>query len=154
MKYYWKIVAWDDYGLSTEGPIWEFTTKANTQPNAPTITGPAKGKIKVAIAYNFTTTDPDSNNVSYYIDWGDETNSGWIGPYTSGEEITQSHTWTKKGDYTIKAKAKDSFENESDWGELSVSMPCSYDIPMQWFLERLFERFPHAFPILRHLLGY
>ena len=154
MKYYWKIVAWDDYGLSTEGPIWEFTTKANTPPNAPTITGPANGKIKVAIAYNFTTTDPDSNDVSYYIDWGDETNSGWIGPYTSGDEITQSHTWTKKGDYTIKAKAKDSFGNESDWGELSVTMPYSYNLPFMQLWERLFERFPYAFPILRHLLGY
>lgn len=25
--YYWKIVAWDQYGESTEGPIWEFTTE-------------------------------------------------------------------------------------------------------------------------------
>lgn len=25
--YYWKIVAWDQHGESTEGPIWEFTTE-------------------------------------------------------------------------------------------------------------------------------
>ncbi|MFO7678346.1 MAG: DNRLRE domain-containing protein [Thermoplasmatota archaeon] len=25
--YYWKIVAWDEHGVSTEGPIWEFTTE-------------------------------------------------------------------------------------------------------------------------------
>ncbi|MCK5261513.1 MAG: hypothetical protein KAJ44_04990, partial [Thermoplasmatales archaeon] len=24
--YYWKIVAWDDFGASTGGPIWSFTT--------------------------------------------------------------------------------------------------------------------------------
>ena len=24
--YYWRIVAWDDFGASTEGPIWSFTT--------------------------------------------------------------------------------------------------------------------------------
>lgn len=24
--YYWKIVAWDEHGLKSEGPIWEFTT--------------------------------------------------------------------------------------------------------------------------------
>lgn len=24
--YYWKIVAWDNHGASTEGPIWSFTT--------------------------------------------------------------------------------------------------------------------------------
>jgi len=26
--YYWKIVSWDSHGLSAEGPIWQFTTKA------------------------------------------------------------------------------------------------------------------------------
>ena len=25
--YYWQIVAWDNYGASTEGPIWQFTTE-------------------------------------------------------------------------------------------------------------------------------
>jgi len=28
-KYYWKIVAWDDEGLSTAGSIWTFTTRSN-----------------------------------------------------------------------------------------------------------------------------
>jgi len=123
-------------------------------PEKPVITGPAKGKIKVAIEYNFTTTDPDNDTISYYIDWGDETNSGWIGPYVSGDVATKSHTWTKKGTYVIKAKAKDIHGNESDWGELSVIMPCSYSILFNWFWERLFQRFPHAFPLLRHLMGY
>jgi len=126
----------------------------NKPPNPPTITGEAKGKIKVAIDYNFTTIDPDNDSVYYFIDWGDGTNSS-IGPYLSGDLITQSHTWSKKGTYTIKAKAKDYIHsNESTWGQLSVTMPYSFNIPFQPFFEKLFERFPHAFPILRHLLGY
>jgi hypothetical protein len=28
-KYYWKIIAWDNFGASTEGPIWFFTTRKN-----------------------------------------------------------------------------------------------------------------------------
>jgi subtilisin family serine protease len=126
----------------------------NQPPAPPTITGPAKGKIKVATEYNFTTTDPDGDEVSYFIDWDDGANSSWVGPYPSGDLIPISHTWSKKGTYTIKAKAKDIYGNESDWGTLSVTMPCSYNIPFQPFWERLFERFPHIFPILRHLLGY
>jgi C1A family cysteine protease len=129
-------------------------SESNQPPETPIITGPTNGKIKVGTAYNFTTIDPDDNQVSYYIDWGDGTNSGWIGPYTSGELITQSHIWSNKGDYTIKAKAKDVYGNESSWGTLKVTMPRSYDIPFHLFLERFFERFPHIFPILRHLLGY
>lgn len=26
-QYYWKIVAWDNHGATTEGPIWSFTTE-------------------------------------------------------------------------------------------------------------------------------
>jgi hypothetical protein len=133
---------------------YTFTTKVNQPPITPTITGPAQGKIKVDIAYNITTTDPNGDNVSYFIDWGDGTNSAWIGPYPSGTTATQSHTWNKKGTYTIKAKAKDIYGNESYWGALSVTMPCSNNIPFVPFWMKFFERFPHAFPILRHLLDF
>jgi PKD repeat protein len=126
----------------------------NEPPAPPTITGPAKGKIGVPTEYNFTTTDSDGDKVYYFIDWGDHTNSSWIGPYSSGDIVTKSHTWSTKGTYTIKAKAKDIYGNESGWATLSVTMPCSYNIPMLKFWEQLLERFPHAFPILRHLLGY
>jgi hypothetical protein len=142
----------DDNGVDS-GSVYVFT-KENHPPNPPTITGPAEGTIKVATTYNFTTTDPDDDEVYYFIDWGDQTNSSWIGSYSSGDEITKSHIWSKKGTYTIKAKAKDINGNESDWRTLSVTMPCSYNIPLIQFWERLFERFPNAFPILRHLMGY
>jgi hypothetical protein len=136
---------------------YTFATKANQTPNPPIITGPARGKINVATDYNFTTIDPDGDEVYYFIDWGDTTNSSWIGPYSSGDLITESHTWSKKGTYTIKAKAKDLYGNESNWGTLSVTMPkgTAY-IPSLFLeiLERLMERFPNAFPILRQLLGY
>ncbi len=126
----------------------------SSPPIPPTIIGPTEGKIKVTTEYNFTTTDPDGDEVTYFIDWGDGANSSWVGPYPSGDLIPISHTWSKKGNYMIKAKAKDIYGNESDWGTLSVTMPCSYKIPFQPFWERLFERFPNAFPILRNLLRY
>ena len=56
--------------------------------------------------------------------------------------------------YAIKAKAKDVNGNESNWETLTVTMPYSYNVPFMQFWERLFERFPNAFPILRHLMGY
>jgi hypothetical protein len=133
--------------------IYSIPALFNT-PRPPTITGPAKGKVGVVTKYNFTTTDPDGDEVYYFIDWGDTTNSSWIGSYPSGNQITESHTWSKKGTFTIKAKAKDISGNESDWGTLSVTMPCSYEIPFFSFWEMLFERFPHVFPILRYLMGY
>jgi len=126
----------------------------NQPPDTPSITGPTKGKIKIPVEYNFITTDPNGDEINYFIEWGDGTDSGWIGPFFSGEEINQAHTWTKKGDYTIKAKAKDSNGAESDWGKLLVTMPCSYNLPFMHLWEGFFQRFPNAFPFLRHLLGY
>jgi len=136
------------------GSLYVFLKKPENQPpEKPTITGPAKGKAKFAVEYNFTTSDPEGDEVSYFIEWGDGTNSSWVGPYPSGDVIKQSHTWAKKGTYIIKAKVKDIYGNESGWGTLTVTMPYSYsyNVPMQWILEKIFERFPHAFPILRYL---
>jgi hypothetical protein len=143
----------DDNSNGNDAGSAYFYQYINNPPTSPTITGPTTGKINIATDYNVTATDPDEDQISYFIDWGDGTNSGWIGPYSSGEEITRSHTWSTKGTYLIKAKAKDVTGDESDWGTLSVTMPCSSTIPVSQFWEQLFQRFPNAFPILRHLMG-
>jgi len=128
-------------------------------PVSPDIEGPLRGKPGVEYNYTFVSTDPNGDNVYYYVEWGDGTNSGWIGPYTSGEVVTMTHTWDKKDTYTIKAKAKDVNDLESDWGTLNVKIPRNkvmYKSLFLRFLERfegLLERLPNAFPILRQLLG-
>ncbi len=96
---------------------------SNQPPNAPDISGFENGKINIEYNYNFITTDPDGNNIFYFIDWGDENNTGWLGPYLSGEEISVSHKWSEKGTYFIKAKAKDIFDEESDFTTFEVTMP-------------------------------
>jgi hypothetical protein len=123
-------------------------------PNTPTISGMKKGKVKTPYPYTFKSTDVNGDLVYFTIDWGDGQIDEWVGPYDSGEQVEFTHQWETKGTYAIKAKAKDVHGIESDWGTLSVTMPTSYNIPFQPFLERLFERFPNIFPILRHLLGY
>lgn len=129
-------------------------TNTNLPPNTPCVTGPSEGKINVETHFFFMATDPDADQVYYWIDWGDGTNSGWIGPYASKETITKSHTWTKKGTYAIKAKAKDTAGMESSYGQLSVIMPFLYTPSLMQCVMKLLARFPHAFPILRHLMGY
>jgi hypothetical protein len=123
-------------------------------PTVPTIVGRANGRAGRAYDYDFVTLEPDMDKVYYFIDWGDNNNSSWIGPYLSGELITESHKWSKNGNYIIKAKAKDTYGAESDWGQLEVTMPLSYNVINHPFIDWLFERFPHAFPILRYLLGF
>ena len=55
---------------------------------------------------------------------GDDTYSGWLGPYDSGEIIKTSHVWSVIGSFEVKVKAKDIHFLESEWSDpLSITMP-------------------------------
>jgi len=158
-QYYWRIDAWDDYGYSVTGETWTFRTEI--QPDKPaTPSGKISGKAGTEYIYMSNTTDPDGDQVYYWFDWGDNTNSGWLGPFDSGETVSAKHVWTVKGDYEIKVKAKDVYDAESEWSDpLSISMPKNKAInPFLLFLERLIERFPMLEqilqPIYNNLVGF
>ncbi|EMR73304.1 Peptidase family C25, partial [Thermoplasmatales archaeon SCGC AB-539-N05] len=86
--------------------------------------GPNSGKINTKQTYSTSTIDPQGDQVYYWFEWGGDANSGWIGPFNSGETCEANHTWTEKGVYQIKVKAKDIEGHESDWSEsLIISMP-------------------------------
>jgi parallel beta-helix repeat protein len=136
----------DNYPLM--GPYTGFDSDA---PDAPTINGPHSGKVGVEYDYTFVTTDPNDDDVYYYIAWGDGTFEKWIGPFGSGEEVKLNHTWTGKSSYCITAQAKDTNGLIGPWGTLMVTMPRNRAFNIN-VLELLFERFPNLFPILRHLL--
>jgi len=104
-----------------------FYIKLINPPEAPQITGPIDGNQGEEYDYTFVSTDPFDQDIYYYVDWGDGTDSGWIGPYNSGEPITISHTWDDEGSFSITAKAKDTDDYESDWGILPVTMPYNND---------------------------
>jgi uncharacterized protein YceK len=147
------IGAWfDDDNGANSGSAYVFTKSGeNLPPAPPTITGPAKVKPNVKYDYTLNAVDPEGDNVYYYVDWGDGTNTGWVNLSASGVDVIQSHTWTKKGTYTVKAKAKDIYNAESDWTILKVKVPRVISIN-DLFLQFL-QNHPHMFPILRHLIG-
>lgn len=130
--------------------VQTFTTLLNTAPETPTIDGTTKGNVGVSYPYTIVSTDPDGDDVYYFIDWGDTTNSSWVGPYSSGESVTISHTFSKKGTYTIQGKAQDVFHSESDWGTFQVTMPKSFFLTIHL---RFLERFSYLFHLLQNLLG-
>jgi len=115
-------------------------------PDRPMIGGETSGKRGKEYDYTFITTDPDGDEVYYYIDWGDNTSSGWIGLYSSGVAVIQAHKWNNQGTYIIKAKAKDINGEESDWSTLEVIMPRN-----KIATNLLFLRFLDRFPLLRRL---
>jgi len=117
--------------------------------------GISSGEINTNYSYVVETVDPDGNQLYYMWDWGDETPLTWTGPYNSGQTVSASHVWTKKGTYSIKVKAKDTTGSVSFWSDpLSITMPYSFNKSILQLLELFFQRFPNAVPILRYLLKY
>ena len=139
----------NDYEVSSTGhaPDWKYNY--NNPPDPPTITGPQTGRINTPHDYTFVTTDPDGDDVLYYIEWGDGDIENWIGPYPSNQDVIISHTYSTEDTFTIRAKARDaSAEYESDWAELSVSMPKTKPNINTLFL-RLLEQNPMLYKLLQ-----
>jgi hypothetical protein len=95
----------------------------NNPPTAPDVQGPTSVKSGVQYLYNLVSTDAENQNIYYFFDWGDGTNSSWFGPYDSGEMAHTTHGWAQQGTYAVKAKAKDTMGGESDWTTISVTVP-------------------------------
>ena len=122
-------------------------TIKNTPPDAPTITGPIRGKPRINYAYVFSTTDPEGDDVSYYVEWGDGTTTGWTNYYESGIDVSISHTWEKiDWNNIIRCKAKDIYGVEGDWSVTPVPINKAFTLS---FLERVVN----AFPLLKQLMG-
>lgn len=87
-------------------------------PEQPLLTGPDSGIVNEPCSFNAVTTDPDGDDLYYLFDWGDGYDSGWLGPFTSGDSVNESYAWNAPGSYEITVVAKD------DYGVLSgMSVP-------------------------------
>ncbi len=120
--------------------------------------GPASGKTGTSYTYTSSATDPDGDQVYLMFDWGDNTTSGWVGPYASGATGTASHTWSKQGSFSVKVEAKDTHGKISVWSDpLPIQMPLSNayqgNHPFLQFLQWLVAQFPNVFQFLHALLG-
>ena len=113
--------------------------KYNDPPNQPEINGPASGKPGTAYDYIFNAVDPNGDQVKYIIDWGDgKTDTTDLNQ--SSEDVTVSHTWSKKGEYTIKVHAQDEYGSDGLDATFSVTMPRTralYNFNLMGLLERV-----------------
>jgi hypothetical protein len=116
--------------------------------------GPTSGKTGQAQTYKTSTIDPNGDDVSFGWDWNDDdVVDEWSDFVGSGVESSISHTFESEYTGNIKVKAKDTNDEESPWSDpLSVSMPRK-DILIRTIMERFFDMFPRAFPVLRQLFG-
>jgi hypothetical protein len=91
----------------------------NNPPNQPDQPyGPTTGEVGINYEYTFTATDPENDNISYYVDWDDGSFSGWTEQHPSGDSITLSHKWSDEKSYDIRVKVKDEQDLEGFWSEI------------------------------------
>ena len=127
--------------ITTLAELSEIFGAKNAPSKPDTPSGASNGKIGQEYYYSTSSTDLDGDIIYYLWDWGDNTNDEWIGPFNSGEVINISHTWETKGDYSIKVKAKDEDNFESDWSDpLVVSMPRNY-INIKEYISQIIEKY-------------
>jgi len=121
--------------------------KTNQPPNAPTIDGPATGKVDEDYNFTFVTTDLDGDKVKYYIDWGDD-NSDVTDLNPSGTQVILNHIWIEKGTYTIKVEAEDEHFSVSSETTLTITITKSKIVSNSLFYS-LLVRFPSLFALLQ-----
>jgi hypothetical protein len=117
----------------------------NNPPDTPTITGKIIGHVNTSYNFTIQTTDPEQDKIKYYIYWGDNTYT-FTGLNESEAKIVVSHIWNKTGTYNVRVFAADIYDARSDWTNLSVVMPYSFDKPIPNFLDFVIAAIPQCVP--------
>jgi hypothetical protein len=71
-------------------------------PNGPTVC-----RVNESYSFSTSTIDPNTDDVRYIWDWGDESPHEWTAFYSSGDTISKTHTFTKEGKFEVRVRAED-----------------------------------------------
>jgi Viral BACON domain/Abnormal spindle-like microcephaly-assoc'd, ASPM-SPD-2-Hydin/Kre9/KNH-like N-terminal Ig-like domain len=128
--YYWKIVAHDGKGATSESPVWQFTTMAQpietvSTPSSPS--GPSAGNPGESLIYvTGGASSSLGHDIQYRFDWGDSNLSAW------NVSETAFHIWSKVGSYAVRAQSRCSIHNDkvSSWSQNKTVTIVGPIVPM------------------------
>jgi hypothetical protein len=147
---YKTVLEWTLFGDPTLSVSSESTPPS--KPLAPN--GPTNAGIKREHIYTSSTDDIDGDDIYYLFDWGDGTYSRWIGPYSSGEEASASHSWEEQGSYEVRVKAKDEHGQMSDWSDpLPITLPKTKNLNLPIY-SWIYHYLPNIYEILNLILSH
>jgi len=132
--YSWKIIATDEGGSEHVSDTWYFITRT---PQPPLVSGPSYGKANRQYTFEASATDQDGLEYFWFFDWGDGSNSGWIGPFGPNDVASASNAWNNKEEYTVQVKYKEDGAR-SDWSTLTMHIAKSKSVvfnPLIYLLE-------------------
>ncbi len=106
-----ELTVLDNSGARDTNKTAVFLSVPNNPPSIPMISGP-NGSKDTKYSYAFGSTDPDNDDISYIINWGDNTanESGFL---PSGHFISMLHSWAESGEYNITVTASDNQSSSS-----------------------------------------
>ena len=112
-------LSWGGYGYYDIDMELKSTTyqAPSDSPNTPsTPSGPTILDVGDSGNYSSDAVDPDGDKIRYIFDWDDGTKTS-TDFQISGELATVSHTWNKKGNYSVRVKARDKYGKQSEWSD-------------------------------------
>ena len=112
--------------------------------------GPECAKLPDTCEFKVRTDFDTEPPLEFFFDWGDGSNSGWLGYYRLGETCTASNSWREPGIYDVKVKVKNAMGAEGDWSEpLTVHITkFGFLLPLLELLVNLKNRYPGLEPLL------
>jgi hypothetical protein len=140
----WRIAGYREFTQDIYIDDFWITVYSRPPDTPPRPSGPSHGDFGKKLTYTIYTYDPDDDPVFFMWEWGDGSTSDWIGPSNSGDMSTASHIWSSTGNFSVRVKAKDTYEYESDWSD-----PIYVVIPRNraWF------NFIDLFPLIQKILN-
>jgi len=137
----------DDDGAWSKEVTKTVTVQGNQKPEMDEIIPPSKVYARTSYDFTFKATDPENDQIQFYIDWGDDSHTGWTSlsdQYTT----TACHVYSSAGKtYTITARAKDASGAESSpiSKDVTTYKKTSKDL---LFLNNAFKKTPILYKIL------
>jgi hypothetical protein len=142
----------DNYVESEWSEPHNISIVENQYPVKVVINGQKWGFGGVDYEFTFISTDADGHDIYYRINWDDENDTGYIGPYCTGETLTLSHSWKQKGEYFIKAWAKDTLDGESQQSSYKIVILTNKNKEKSIIFNVILEHLIKNFPLLNHML--
>jgi outer membrane protein assembly factor BamB len=89
----------------------------NLPPSGGNVSGSGMGRPDVNYTFCVVVADSEGDLISVVWDFGDGTQSGWLGPYPSGSACCVQHAWAVEGVYELRVKLRDDQGSESGWSD-------------------------------------
>jgi hypothetical protein len=82
--------------------------ETNHAPDVPALpTGPAYCFKDTTYMFQTVVSDRDGDSMVVRFDWGDSSDSHWMGWFASGDTVASAHAWSDTGNYEVRVSAQD-----------------------------------------------